>query len=154
MGPWYRVFGSSDRQPAPELIARQLQGLGITVAVDVDEDDLGWYRLNFVLAADGQNLQIERFLASEQGVRAELNTWAAWLETMEENPNHESLMQRIIATAQLFAWQSPQECPANMVSGSPSIGLCRFLAEATNGIYQVDDQGFFSADGTLLVKED
>jgi hypothetical protein len=33
------------------------------------------------------------------------------------------------------------------------VGLCRFLARATDGFYQVDDEGFFEADGTLLVKE-
>ncbi|HLN27154.1 MAG TPA: hypothetical protein VK395_05380 [Gemmataceae bacterium] len=154
MGPWYRVFGSNDRQPAAEAIARHLQGLGIEAAIEVDEDDLGWYRLIIGLAVRGQNLRIERFLSSEQGVRAELNTWAAWLETREENPHHESLMQRIIATSQLIAWQCPGERPAILESASPSIELCRLFAGATDGIYHVDDQGFFNADGALLVKED
>ena len=29
----------------------------------------------------------------------------------------------------------------------------RYLAAATQGVYQVDDQGFFSPDGTLLLQE-
>jgi hypothetical protein len=33
------------------------------------------------------------------------------------------------------------------------VGLCRFLAGATGGFYQADDEGFYEADGTLLVKE-
>ena len=32
--------------------------------------------------------------------------------------------------------------------------VCRFLARATDGIYQIDGQGFFAADGTLLVTEE
>ena len=31
--------------------------------------------------------------------------------------------------------------------------LCRFLAASTAGIYQADGAGFFTADGTVIVKE-
>ena len=86
MGPWYRVFGSNDRQPAAEAIARHRQGLGIEVtAIEVDEDDLGWYRARLsAWPSAARTCEIERFLSSEQGVRAELNTWAAWLETRKK----------------------------------------------------------------------
>ena len=33
------------------------------------------------------------------------------------------------------------------------VALCRFLAGATDGVYQSDDAGFFAADGALLLQE-
>jgi len=33
------------------------------------------------------------------------------------------------------------------------VGLCRYLAHQTAGIYQIDGNGFFADEGTLLVSE-
>ncbi len=33
------------------------------------------------------------------------------------------------------------------------LACCRYLAGATEGVYQADHGGFFAADGTLLVPE-
>ena len=33
------------------------------------------------------------------------------------------------------------------------IALCRYLARETAGIYQVDGEGFFTADGKIIVAE-
>jgi hypothetical protein len=60
------------------------------------------------------------------------------------------LMERMIQTAQLFTLQSKeQSARAECVCGE----LCRFLAETTAGVYQIDERGFFAADGALLVAE-
>ena len=95
---------------------------------------------------DGAALQLERFLAEEEGIRAELNSWAAWLETRENAPEHVRLMERMIQTKQLFTLQSIEE-------SAQAERLCRFLAEITLGVYQIDVRGFFAADGVLLVPE-
>jgi hypothetical protein len=90
---------------------------------------------------------LERYLAEEEGIRAELNSWAAWLETHENAPEHTHLMERMIQTAQLLTLHGG-EGPEQIC-----IDLCRFLAGATAGVYQIDERGFFAADGTLLVVE-
>jgi hypothetical protein len=95
---------------------------------------------------DGVSLQLERYIAGEDGLRAELNSWAAWLETQESAPEHVALMERMIQTAQLFTLHANAESAA-------AEQLCRFLAGSTAGIYQIDGRGLFAANGSLLVPE-
>src|SRR5260370_24033079 len=97
----------NDVQPDPQSIVQFLRDLGMEASAEVHGDDLGWFRLDLVFAKGGQMLQVARFLAKEEGIRAELNTWAAWLETLEEQPMHSRLMQQVISTVQMLTWQSP-----------------------------------------------
>ena len=60
-------------------------------------------------------------------------------------------MERMIATAQLFTLQCPDD---DKGLDEFAIALCHYLAEATAGVYQIDGRGFFAADGTLLVVEE
>ncbi len=143
MGRWYRVFGGNDAQPAPAAILEHLQGLGASVRGDFTGDDAGWYAAT--IHCDDTPLCLERFLATEEGIRAELNSWAEWLETCEDSPHHAPLMERIVQSRQLFTLCGADE--------RRCAGLCRFLAEATAGLWQADGGGFFAADGTLLVGE-
>jgi hypothetical protein len=111
-----------------------------------------WYRIFGSLDAApalavAPPLALECFSADEEGVRAELNSWAAFLETCD-GPNAVPLMERAIQTRFLFTLHDPtgefdRDC----------VALCRQLAHATAGFYQIDDVGFFDADGTLLVSE-
>ena len=93
-------------------------------------------------------LTLECFRADEEGIRAELNTWAAFLETCD-GPHHVPLMEKTIQAKQLFTLHDPTEGELDRVC----ITLCRRLAALTAGFYQIDEIGFFDADGTLLVKE-
>jgi hypothetical protein len=143
MGPWYRVFGSNDAQPAPAAILECLQGPGHPVRGDFTGDEAGWYAA--AIHCGDTVLELERFLVTEEGIRGELNNWAAWLETCEHSPQHVPLMERVIQSRQLFTLRGPDE--------RLCVALCRFLAEATEGVWQADDAGFFATDGTLLVPE-
>ena len=144
---WYRVFGGPNMPESAEILSF-LTRLDASAAGEFAADDSGWYQAD--LLAHGVSLQLERYLADEQGIRAELNSWAAWLETREEAPEHVRLMECMIQTAQLFTVQSKDEsADADRVS----VALCRFLAENTAGIYQIDGRGLFAADGRLLVAE-
>lgn len=145
---WYRIFGSNSRMPQPERIRAFLETERVSVAIEFTTDDSGWYRAD--LLVEGVSLQLERYLADEPGIRAELNSWAAWLETREDAPEYVSLMERMIQTTQLFTLQC-DDTSAN--ADRVCVALCRFLAETTAGVYQIDDLGFFAADGALLVGE-
>jgi hypothetical protein len=144
MGPWYRVFGGNDKLPAPAAVLECLRALGAAVHGDFRGDDSGWYAAA-IEVGDGRSFSLERFLADEEGIRAELNGWAAWLETCGDGPPIVLLMERIVQSRQLFTLSGPDE--------RLCIGLCRFLAEATTGLWQADGRGIFAADGTLLVPE-
>ncbi len=157
MSPWFRVFGTNDVQPAPAALLEQLHCLGIEATGKFRGDDLGWFQADLVFDADSPPLRLERYLAKEDKIRAELNTWAAWLESAEGNANYLRLMEHVIGTQQLFTLHQPIE-EADEISDDPQVeelcvGLCRFLAREIDGVYQVDHQGFFAADGTLLVPE-
>jgi hypothetical protein len=152
MGLWYRVFGSSDEAPAPAAILAAFRGLGAEVRGDFTGDDAGWYAADLAAGA-GTPLRLERFLAGEEGIRAELNNWAAWLETCDWSPHAVPLMERVIQTRQLFTLRRPLDHADEVLVERLCVGLCRFLAAVTEGLWQADDEGFFAADGTLLVQE-
>src|SRR5262245_33597511 len=122
MGPWYRVFGRLDAVPPAEALAA-----GADASFESDEG--GWLRGEIRLGA-GAVLELERWTADEEGIRAELNGWAAYLETCERSPHHVALMERMIQTRQLFTLHCPDEATAG-----PCVALCQRLAAATDGVY-------------------
>jgi hypothetical protein len=153
MSLWSRVFGTSDVQPEPAALLDYLRGLGLEVRAEVKGDDLGWFAAALVFDADATPLHVERFLATEEGIRAELNTWAAWLETCDYSPQNVPLMQHMISTRQLFTVRRPIDHSDEILVEQLCVAVCRFLARVTEGVYQADGQGFFRPDGTLLLQE-
>jgi hypothetical protein len=153
MSLWLRVFGTNEMQPEPAALLGQVRDLCAEATGHFRGDDLGWFAAEFVFAAGETPLHLERFLTTEDGIRAELNTWAAWLETCDYSPNHQRLMEHMVATKQLFTVRRPIDHANEILVEKLCIGICQFLARTTDGIYQADDQGFFAADGTLLLQE-
>jgi hypothetical protein len=152
MGLWYRVFGGSAAPVEPGAVLAFLNGLDARVTGRFAGDDAGWFRAELAFA-DTAPLYLERFLASEEGIRGELNAWAAFLETCDYSPNHLPLMEQVVGTAQLFTLRRPIDHADEVLVERLCVGLCQFLARVTDGIYQADDQGFFATDGTLLLQE-
>jgi hypothetical protein len=153
MSRWYRVFGRGERQPGAEEVVRELLALGVTAPARVSGDEEGWLAVEFVLAEESAPLILECTLASEPGVRADLNAWAAELETCDYAPNHIMLMERVIQTKQWYTVRRPLDHADEVRLDKVCEGLCRYLARATDGVYQVDGEGFFAADGECLLKE-
>jgi hypothetical protein len=158
MSQWFRVFGRNEVQIAPAAVVEALHGLGVETTGNFRGDDLGWFWAEFVLDPEEPPLRLERYLTKEDEIRADLNSWAAWLEGTGDSPQHVRLMQHVISTAQLFTMHQPIE-DADEIEADPAkeqvfVGLCQFLARTTDGVYQVDHQGFFAADGTRLVPEE
>jgi hypothetical protein len=150
MGLWSRVFGRGDAVPEPAALVAALAGA--PVATDFRGDAEGWFAAEIGFAA-GSPLVVERFLATEEGIRAELNSWAAYLETCDYSPHAAALMERMIQTRQLFTLRRPLDAADDVLVEKVVVALCRALASAADGVYQIDDAGFFAADGSLLVQE-
>jgi hypothetical protein len=153
MSLWYRVFGTNDVQPEPAALLEAVRALGIEATAEFGGDEQGWFRVALTFAADATPVHLERYLATEEGIRADLNSWAAWLETADYSPNHGPLMQHVISTRQLFTLRCPIDHADEVLVERLCVGVSRFLARTTDGVYQVDDEGFFAADGILLLKE-
>ena len=151
MSSWYRIFASLETIPEPAGIESVVAGSGVDARISWSADVAGWYRADIALGQS--SLVVERWLVSEEGIRAELNTWAGYLETCSDSPNHEALMERAIQARQLFTLQRPTEQANEEIGDRLCEALSRYLAALTQGFYQVDERGFFSADGTLLVRE-
>jgi hypothetical protein len=145
------VFGSGEAEPAPAAILEHLQDLAPAVRGDFTGDAAGWYAAVFTIGP-GQTVQLERFLSTEEGICGELQSWAAWLETCDHNTHSGPLMERVIQTRQLFTLHpagSADDAAVELLCA----GLCRFLAQATGGVWQADGKGFLDAGGTVLVAE-
>jgi hypothetical protein len=151
MGLWFRVFGSSETPVVPEAILAHLNTI-VPVTGRFRADDAGWFAAELGFA-ETTPLHLERFLASEEGIRGELNAWAAWLETCDYDPNHVLLMECVVQTRQLFTLRRPIDHADEVLVERLCVGLCRELARVTEGVYQVDDLGFFAADGAQLLQE-
>jgi hypothetical protein len=146
---WYRIFGSNDTEPTPAAVLEHLNALGAPVSGQFHGEGGDWFGAE-LLVAGKVRLGLERFLASEEGIRAELNSWAAWLETCAPQAEQARLMECMIQVRQLFTLQRPDEAEE---AGPVCVTLCQFLAQVTDGTYQIDGRGLFAADGTLLVEE-
>jgi hypothetical protein len=152
MSRWYRVFGTNDAPVEPARLLEEARRLEAGVTARFRGDDLGWFRADLAVPGEEAPLAVERFLSSEEGIRAELNTWAAWLEETGPGPEATRLMQHVISTTQVFTL-GPLEPDAAASLDHLCTGLCRFLARATAGVYHADGGGFFAPDGTPLVPE-
>lgn len=144
--PWYRVFAAAEGAPALADIEVCLAGAGVPAArAFAEEADWAHARVQ----AGDVTVEIDRYQIGEEGIRVELNSWAAVLETREDDPLARGLMERVIQSKQLFYIEEPDLSSARGVC----VLLSRGLARLADGFYQVDDEGFFAADGTLLIAE-
>ena len=142
---WYRIFAADPREPQPDAILADLNRLAV-VEGHFHGDDAGWFHADLVC---GDNtLSLDRYTADEQGVRGELNTWAAFVEG-HGGAEHTPLMEFLIQTKQLFALDGPEAG----VGHSICVALCEYLARTANGVYQLDGAGFFLPGGALLLRE-
>jgi len=149
---WYRIFGRNDNSLPPAALLEHLHSQGLPAEGHFRGDDLGWTAAELRLGVGGP-LCLERYLAKEDELRDDLNSWAAFLETCDYSPNHPMLMERVIQTAQLITLRKPIDHADEITLDRLCIDVCRFLASGSDGVYQIDDAGWFAADGTLLLQE-
>jgi hypothetical protein len=149
---WYRVFGASETEPSPAALAEHLHAAGLAVEPHFKGDDLGWTEgtLRF---SSGSPILLARFLTKEDDLRDDLNSYAAELETMDYSPNSAPLMERVIQTKQLITLRKPVDASDEVLLEKVLEAAVRFLATATEGVYQIDARGWFTATGELLVQE-
>lgn len=150
---WYRVFGANDVEPAPAILAEHLHTAGLAVEPHFKGDDLGWTSGELRLRGNGTPVFVERYLAAEDDIRDDLNAFAAELETCDYSPNHGMLMQHAIQTKQLITLRKPIDAADEVALEKLLDAACRLLASATDGVYQIDGRGWFTATGELLLQE-
>ncbi len=147
MERWYRVFGGEGPCDPYDLVLTLRAG-GFDPTAHVQSDDGGWFRVELSFP-DGLTLSLDRYHANEDGIRAELNSWAAWVEAHGDDPAHVRLMERLIQSVHLFTLAVDSD-----ISDRRYDFLIGSLALLTGGIYQIDGRGIFDAGGAILLAED
>src|SRR5262245_64812489 len=96
---WCRVFALNDIAPEPEAFVERLRSVGQPAVVEAEIDEQGWW-FHLELHSSSGIYLVDRY-RHDDGIRDDLNTWAAWLE---ENAGDKAtvLMQRMIGTRQLI----------------------------------------------------
>ncbi|MCE9565370.1 MAG: hypothetical protein K8U57_25335 [Planctomycetes bacterium] len=147
---WYRVFGRSESEPSPAALAEHLHAAGVFVEPHFKGDDLGW--TSGELRLPNGTVEIQRYLTKHDDLRDDLNAYAAQLETCDYSPNSTMLMQHAIQTKQLITLSQSGDAVEATVERLLEV-TCRFLAAATDGVYQIDGRGWFAASGEMLLRE-
>lgn len=150
---WHRVFGLSAASPPPSALAEHLHAAGLAVVPHFKGDDLGWTAGELVLPGGGSPVLIQRYLTDADDLRADLNAFAAELETMTFNPHHADLMRHVIQTKQLVTLRRPLDHADEATLDRLCVEVVRYLAARTEGVYQIDGRGWFAAGGELLLPE-
>jgi hypothetical protein len=150
---WYRVFGLSEAEPSPAALAGHLAAAGVAGEPHFRGDDLGWTAGELRLPGAGTPVFLQRYLTEADDLRDDLNAHAAELETCDYSPNHATLMRHVIQTKQLVTLRKPIDAADEVTLEKVLEETCRFLAAATDGVYQIDGRGWFSAAGELLLQE-
>lgn len=146
---WYRVFCRSPVEVKPGDL---LGALGGNLEASFRGDDLGWTAVKLKLGA-GTPIYVERFLTSEDELRDELNTWAGYLETLDYSPNHITLMEHVIQTQQLFTIRKPLDHPNESAIEELCLSICRYLSANADGVYQIENDGWYTPTEELILKE-
>lgn len=144
---WARVFAERNEAPTPEALIEHVRGAGWGAEAKADADALGWFHLE--LSSSAGSITLDRYGADE-GIRDDLNSWAAWIE-IHAGEHTERLMQHLIGSQQIITLRVLQEVDDDLRRLLHA--MLKFIATATGGVYQVDGEGFFDADGRLLVAE-
>lgn len=145
---WYRVFCRSDAEVKPGDL---LSTVG-AVTANFRGDDLGWTAAE-VSVGSGSPIRVERYLTAEDGLRDELNNWAAWLEAQDHEPNHARLMEHVIQARQLVTVRKPVDCPNESSVEDVCLAICRTLCDRADGVYAVEGDAWYAADGRKLLQE-
>jgi hypothetical protein len=149
----YRIFSNSRTEPPAATLAENLRKLRSDIFVHFSGDHLGWMRARIDVGPGLPPVGIERFLVEEADMRHQLNSWVAWLETVD-HPRRESMIDRVVNSQQVFTLELDDKLADRENLREFAKVICQHLAHITDGIYQIDDLGFFSAEGLLLVPEE
>ncbi|MEZ6141347.1 MAG: hypothetical protein R3B84_12320 [Zavarzinella sp.] len=149
---WYRIFGLSEIEPDPTEMLHHLHQNHLLVEGHFKGDDLGWTQVSLQLG-HGTPLTVDRFLTTQDDLRQDLNSWAAWLETLDYSHNSLPLMERLIQTQQLITARFPIDYPDEIQMTRLCHLLSMWLAEQTNGVLYIEGDGWYNQNNELLIKE-
>jgi hypothetical protein len=149
---WCRIFCRNADEAPPSVILNHLSTHGIEATGHFKGDDLGWTQAN-ISFGPGSPIMLQRYLEPTDNLRDDLNSWAAYIETLTYSPNYTILMERVIQTKQMLTIRKPIDHPNEIAMKGACDALCTFFSQRGDGIYMVDHDGWYDASGELLIQE-
>ena len=149
---WYRVFCRSEVAPSPAELLAALQADNPNIRGRFRGDDLGWTAATIELGPSTPVL-VERYLTDADELRDDLNSWAAYLETLDYSPNNGRLMEHVFQSRQMVAIRRPLDHPNEIEAERVCLTVARLMAFSAEGIYQAEGDGWYDGSGELLLKE-
>lgn len=150
---WYRVFSLSREQVPPVQLVEHLHSKSLPVEPHFRGDDTGWTHVDLILPGGGSPVSLDRYLTDIDELRDELNSFAALLETMDYSPNNTRLMEHVIRTQQFLAFRKPLDHSNEALLDTLCEELVEYLAQQTDGVYQIDGLGWYAPHGERLLEE-
>ena len=146
---WYRIFSVTPEEVGPAVIAEHLHAHGRKVEPHFKGDEFGWISGELKLPAGGI-VRLDRYLTEEDGIRSELNAFAAEIEDLEESQRSARLMEIVIGTKQLVAISKEEDTGAEVDQTCEE--TARFLTKQSQGVLFIEDRGWFGPDGEELIR--
>lgn len=151
---YYRVFGMNQVEVAPADLLEHLNRDYPGTTGHFKGDDSGWFHAILSVPGSDLHIEVQRYLAAEEGIRRQMNSWAAWIEETLGDEKGGPWMAKLINTTQILTLGIAEEEPEfDDALNSFLIHFCQYLASATQGLYQIDGRGMFLSDGSLLAAE-
>ena len=147
---WYRVFCRSPIETKPDELLAHLQAR--SVIGHFKGDDLGWTMAEFHVG-QGTPIYADRYLTGEDSLRDDLNSWAAYLETLDYSDKRFELMEHVIQTQQLVTIRKPLDHANETAVEEVCRTICQVIAARADGIYQIENEGWYSASGECVLTE-
>ncbi len=155
MAYWIRVFGTKRTCPLASDLLNTCLRHGFEIESEVLGDDEEWEQVTFRVPGAREGVMVERVGGGPEGqeeVREEVQPVIATFEGRSgEKVDH--VLETIRKTKQLFIIGVPLVTPARSPLRQLAQALATHLARETKGLYQIPDQGFYSADNELLVPD-
>lgn len=149
MACWFRIFSPQEQGLEPSRLMDCLDGVFPGIHGKFRADEEGWFQVVLTHELLGE-LPVDRFLSTEKGVRAQLNTWAAWFET-KDRPD---LMERMIQVKEILAFELPPEVEPGSEESMPFRALTLAVAQLVAGICHVDGVGFLDTQDQLIIADE
>jgi hypothetical protein len=96
---------------------------------------------------------VSRYLTADDDLRKDLNGFAAEVEALDFYPGRHALMERVIQTQQLVVVRRPLDHADEATLDRLCWEVVRLVAEAGDGLVQIDGRGWLTAAGEMLVQE-
>jgi len=146
---WLRVFARGESAPPLEHLHLELRRRWPDLETSFQYDDEGWLECRLQIAAARPPTILRRYTRAADDIRGELQSWAAWIESQPPSEQRQPLMEHVMTAQQAFTLEVPGEPDESELA----LAVARYLARAAEGVCQVDGEGFYDAQGRLLLAE-